>query len=100
MTLTESFVKRTMDSAISESILVRIRYEKEGRNEPAINRTIEPYEIKTEELLGGEKRTYLYGYDVTNGLPPNKQHMKRWLTSNFQIVTPLKEQFFTPRSFK
>lgn len=62
-----------------------------------VRRTIEPYEIKEETLNSGEKKTYLYGVDISPTVAPVNQHTKRFNVNKIIYIRIVKTKTYTPR---
>ena len=98
-------IKQAIDSAQ----VVRIRYEKEDKeykkpkpngttiSGETVTRNVEPYDIIEESLRNGERKTYLYGYDITRSVK-TRGRIKKFNLEGIKNARLL-QQWFNPRDW-
>ena len=96
-------------SAILNLQVVRIRYEKDDKeykkpkpygttiSGETVTRNLEPYDIIEESLRNGERKTYLYGYDITRSVK-TRGRIKKFNLEGIKNARLL-QQWFNPRDW-
>lgn len=94
--LPEKVIRERVTDAMMFNNVLDISYVK--LNKEVTRRSIEPYEIKTENTNDKDGRlkkvSYLYGYDVTGG---KNNQIKKWILTSFLNCKVNKFKTFKPR---
>ena len=98
-----------LKNAIDLNQVVRIRYDKEDKeykkpkpygttiSGETVTRNLEPYDIITESLRNGKRKTYLYGYDITRAVK-TRGRIKKFNLEGIKNARLL-QQWFSPRDW-